>query len=215
LDLASSVLLGPVGSLVINGVVSIIIWESLVEDVLEGLTSSEGIGDVNGVGLWDSLDHDGKGDVVVIGDVFLLISGSLQDGVEGVVTNNLSERLKGNGLNDILRVGWVNLQGDGLDLIDWDIGGLSEGIEWVGFGSKELSVGWGSWGSLHKLVVMLVVVLLVGLLGALQLSEAAFFKVSFLSLGNIMVLGYHLADGGLDHVLDITSSVGLGTLARL
>jgi hypothetical protein len=47
------------------------------------------------------------------------------------------------------------------------------------------------------------------------LGEAAFFKVSFLSLGNILVLGDHLVDGGLDHVLDFTSSVGLGTLARL
>jgi hypothetical protein len=215
LDLAGSVLLGPVGGLVINGIVSIIIWETLVKDVLEGFTSSEGISDVSGGGLWDSLNHNGEGDVVVIRDVFSLISGSLQDRVEGVVTNNLSERLEGDGLNDILRVGWVNLQGDGLDLIDWHIGGLSEGIKWVGLGSKELSLGWGSWFILHKLVVMLVVVLLVGLLGALQLSKAAFFKVSFLSLGIIMVIGYHLVDGGLDHVLDFTSSVGLGTLARL
>jgi hypothetical protein len=165
LDLALSVLLGPVGGLVIDGVVSIIIWETLVEDVLEGFTTGEGIGDVNGVGLWDSLDHNGKGDVVVIGDVFLLISGSLQDGVEGVVSDDLSEGLEGNGLNDILRVGWVNLQGDGLDFIDWDIGGLTEGIEWISLGSEELNMGWSglgdNWGSNLNVLVFVVVVLVV------------------------------------------------------
>jgi hypothetical protein len=51
--------------------------------------------------------------------------------------------------------------------------------------------------------------------GALQLSKAAFFKVSLLSLGISMFLGYHLVDGRLDHVLDFTSSEGLRTLARL
>ena len=173
LDLAGLVLLGPVGGLIINGIVSIIIWETLVEDVLKGLTTSESIGDVNGGGLWDSLDHDGKGDVVVIRDIFLLISGSVKDGVEGVVSDNLSEGLEGNGLNNILRVGWVNLQGDGLDLIDWDIGGLTEGIEWVSLGSEELGLGWGSWfgwssgdlggnnwGSLHVLLLVVMLVML-------------------------------------------------------
>lgn len=47
------------------------------------------------------------------------------------------------------------------------------------------------------------------------MSEAALFKVSFLSLGNTLVLGDHLVDGGLDHVLDLTLGIGLGTLARL
>ena len=168
LDLSLTVLLGPVGGLVINGVVSIIIWEALVEDILEGFATSEGIVDVSGSGLWDSLNHDGKGDVVVVGDILLLISGSLKDGVEGVVANNLSEGLEGNGLNDILRVGWVNLEGDGLNLIDWDIGGLSEGIEWIGLGSDKVGLGWDSgntnWGSLGVLfVVVLVVMLVVGL----------------------------------------------------
>ena len=162
LDLAGLVLLGPVGSLVINGVVSIIIWETLIKDILKSFTTGEGISDVNGIGLWDSLDHDGKGDVVVIRDILLLISGSLKDGVEGVVSDDLSEGLEGNGLNDILRVGWHNLQGDGLDLIDWDISGLTEGIEWVGLGSEELGLGWSSWSGLGKdnwggSVVMLVV----------------------------------------------------------
>ena len=168
LGLSLMVLLGPVGGLVINGVVSIIIWETLVEDLLEGLATSEGISNVGSSSLWDSLDHDGKGDVVVVGDVLLLISGSLKDRVEGVVSNNLSERLEGHRLNNILRVGWVNLEGDGLDFIDWDIGGLSEGIEWISLGSDKVGLGWDSgntnWGRLDVLfVVVLVVVLVVGL----------------------------------------------------
>jgi len=168
LDLSLMVLLGPVGGLVINGVVSIIIWETLVEDLLEGLATSEGISNVGSGSLWDSLDHDGKGDVVVVGDVLLLISGSLKDRVEGVVSNNLSERLEGHGLNNILGVGWVNLEGDGLDFINWDIGGLSESIEWIGLGSDKVGLGWDSgntnWGSLGVLfVVVLVVMLVVGL----------------------------------------------------
>ena len=34
-------------------------------------------------------------------------------------------------------------------------------------------------------------------------------------MGNTLVIGDHLVDGGLDHVLNVTSRVGLGTLARL
>ena len=168
LDLSLMVLLGPVGGLVINGVISIIIWETLVEDLLEGLAASEGISNVGSGSLWDSLDHDGKGDVVVVGDILRLISGSLKDRVEGVVSNNLSERLEGHRLNNILGVGWVNLEGDGLDFINWDIGGLSESIEWIGLGSDKVGLGWDSgntnWGSLGVLfVVVLVVMLVVGL----------------------------------------------------
>ena len=47
------------------------------------------------------------------------------------------------------------------------------------------------------------------------MNEAVLFKVSFLSLGSTLVLGDHFVEGGLDHVLDLTVGVGLGTLARL
>jgi len=220
LGLSSVVLLGPVGGLVINGVVSIIIWETLVEDILEGLATSEGISNMGSGSLWDSLDHDGKGDVVVVGDVLLLISGSLKDRVEGVISNNLSERLEGDGLNNILGVGWVNLEGDGLDFINWDIGSLSEGIEWISLGSNKVGLGWDSgntsWGVLGLLfVVVLVVMLVVGLRLTFQLGIAGFFKVSFLSLGASVALVDKLIKGGLDHVLDLIMGIGLGTLARL
>ena len=158
LDLSLVVLLGPVGSLIIDGVVSIVIWEALIEDILEGLATSEGISNMSGSTLCDSLDHHGKGDVGVIGDVLLLISSSLEDGVEGVISNNLSEGLESHGLNNILRVGWVDLEGDGLNLVDWDISGLSESIEWVRLGSNEVSLSWGS-----LLVVLVVMLLVVGL----------------------------------------------------
>ena len=36
-----------------------------------------------------------------------------------------------------------------------------------------------------------------------------------MSLGSTLVLGDHFVEGGLDHVLDLTVGVGLGTLARL
>ena len=165
LDLSLMVLLGPVGGLVINRVVSIIIWEALVEDILEGLATSEGISNMGSGSLWDSLDHDGKGHVVVVGDVLLLISGSLKDRVEGVISNDLSERLEGDGLNNILGVGWVNLEGDGLDFINWDIGSLSEGIEWISLGSNKVGLGWDSGNTSFGLlfVVVLVVMLVVGL----------------------------------------------------
>jgi hypothetical protein len=162
LGLSSVVLLGPVGGLVINGVVSIIIWEALIDDVLEGLATGEGVGDVGSSesGLWVSLNHDGKGHVVVVGDVLLLISSSLKDGVEGVVSDDLSEGLEGHGLNGILGIVWVNLEGDGSNLIDWDIGGCSLGIEWIGLGGNEVSVGWGSWLNLNVLLVVVVLVVL-------------------------------------------------------
>jgi len=173
LDLSSVVLLGPVGGLIINGVVSIIVWETLVEDVLERLASGELVVGEGGHRLWSSLDHHGEGNVIVVRDVLGLISGSLQDGVEGVVANNLSEGLEGNRLNDILVVSWVDLQGDGLNLIDWHVNGLSELIEWVGFGGDEGRLGWGSWlnwgswlsshgwrSSLHILLLVVVLVVL-------------------------------------------------------
>lgn len=48
---------------------------------------------------------------------------------------------------------------------------------------------------------------------AVQKSEAAFFKVSFLNLVPPVILGDHLVQGVLDHVLDLTVGVSLGTLA--
>ena len=164
LDLSGFVLLGPVGSLIINRIISIIIWETLIEDVLEGLTSGESVGDVGGGGLWGSSNHDGKSNVVVVRDILLLISGSSEDGAEGVVSNDLSEGLEGDGLNGIWAIGWEDLQSNGLDLINWHGGGLRLSIKWVGLGNNEVGLGWGSgmgnWSSLNGLVLVVLVVLL-------------------------------------------------------
>ena len=115
-------LLGPLWSLVLNGVISIIIREALIDDLGKSLSSIEGLSWWWGVGLlWVSLDHDGHGDVVVVGHILGLLSGSVEDGVEGVVTNNLSEGFEGNGLNGVKTVEGVDGEVDSLDLIDWDI----------------------------------------------------------------------------------------------
>ena len=102
-------LLGPLWSLVLDGVVSIIIREALIDDLGKSFTSIEGLGWWWSVSLlWVSLDHNSHGDVIVVGHVLGLLSGSVKDGVEGVVTNNLSEGFEGNGLNGVKAVEGVN-----------------------------------------------------------------------------------------------------------
>ena len=127
-------------------------------------------------GLWVSLDHHGHGDVVVVGHVLGLPSVSVKDGVEGVVTNNLSEALEGNGLDGVEVVKSVNLDVNGLDLINWDIneswvGGLNSGVN-----LNEVGGSWGVWsnlgdefwggnlnGGIFVVVLVLVVLLVVAL----------------------------------------------------
>lgn len=122
-------------------------------------------------GLWVSLNHNSHGDVVVIRHILGLISVSLEDGVEGIITNNLSEALEGNGLDGVEVVKSVNLEVNGLDLINWDIneswvGGLNSGVN-----LNEVGGSWGVWGNLGDefwggnlnggiLVVVLVLVVL-------------------------------------------------------
>ena len=67
----------------------------------------------------------------MIGNILLLVSVTLQDGVESVVTNNLSETLKSDGFDGIEVIGWGNLKGDGLNLINWDIDILGLLIELI------------------------------------------------------------------------------------
>ena len=111
-------------------VISIIVWETLIERLSKSLGSIIWVGEWwSSNGLWDSLDHHGDGNVVVVSNVLLLISVLLEDGVEGVITNNLSETLESDRLNGVKSVGWRDLQGDGFDLIDWDIEVLSLFVE--------------------------------------------------------------------------------------
>jgi len=132
IDWSLSLLLGPFWSLIFNGIVSIIIRESLINDLREGLSSIEDISWWwNMSFFWVSLNHNSHGDVVVVGHIFGLLSGSIEDRVEGIITNNLSETLESDRLDGIKVVEGVNLELDGLDLINWDIN-----ESWVGSGGS-------------------------------------------------------------------------------
>jgi hypothetical protein len=93
------------------------------------------------------LDHHGDGNVVVVAGVLGLSSGLLSDGLEGVVTNNLSERLEGDGVNGIEGIGWADLKGEGSLLINWDIDVLGVSSEDLSIG--ELGLGHGGHGVLE------------------------------------------------------------------
>jgi len=119
--------------------------------------------------LWVSLDHDGHGDVVVIRHILGLLSVSVKDGVEGVVTNNLSEGLEGNGLDGVKAVKGVNGEVNGLNFINWDVNeGSMGGVHGV-INLGEVSSGWGSWDlgdelwALGEDVALLVMVMVVAL----------------------------------------------------
>jgi len=110
-------------SLIVSGVISIIIRETFIQGGGKGDTSwviwivGWWVSDV----LWDSSDHHADGNVVVVRLIFFLISVLLEDGVEGVVSDDLSETFEGNRLNVVEVVGWGDIESDGFDLIDWDI----------------------------------------------------------------------------------------------
>jgi len=178
-------------------------------------------------GLWVSLNHNSHGDVVVIRHILGLISVSLEDGVEGIVTNNLSEALKGNGLDGVEVVKSVNLEVNGLDLINWDIneswvGGLNSGVN-----LNEVGGSWGVWsnlgdefwggdlnGGIFVMVLVLVVLLVMALVAFFTSSSAALFKVSFLSLVDHLGFANKGLNGGVDHVLDLALRHGFGTFSN-
>jgi hypothetical protein len=173
--------------------------------------------------------------------VLLLISVLLQDGVEGIVANNLSETLKSNRLDAIEVVGWGNLKSDSLDLIDWNIDVLRVLLEGSIVGTLGGDKAVRSWSKLWLLsessssfwclrcfnlnssfvcwvfvvLVVLFVVLLVVMFGGslLETDEIFFFKVSLLSLLIDEVLANQILNLGFDHVFDLTISHSLGTFA--
>ena len=84
-ELSGSSLLGDIN-------ISIIVWESLIEHLLEGLSTLEGVNSNSSSWLsWLSHDEHRDGNVVVFVDILGLGSRSLSDGIEGIVSNNLSE----------------------------------------------------------------------------------------------------------------------------
>ena len=78
----------------------------------------------------------------MIRNVLLLISISLEDGVEGIISDDLSETLESDGFDNIVDVGWGNLEGYCSNLINWDIDILrvllESGIVWSLGGNKGL-----------------------------------------------------------------------------
>ena len=138
----------PVWSHIIDGVVAVVVWETLIEGLSEGLSAIIWVVERrSGGGLWDSLDHHGDGDVVVVGKILSLVSVLLEDGVEGVVTNNLSERFKSDRFDVIKSVGWGNVESNSFNFIDWDSNVLGELVEILlslSFGVNE-SGGFRSW----------------------------------------------------------------------
>jgi len=218
----------PVWSLVISGVITIIIRETFIKGGGKGDTSwviwivGWWVSNI----LWDSSDHHGDGDVIVVRLIFLLISVLLEDGVEGVVSNDLSETLEGNRLDVIEIVGWGDIKGNGFDLIDWDIellGPFSPLSGIGGFGSEHSGGSWsrfGSWlsgnnwsdnglSNLNSNVLFLswlfVVVLVVLLVMVLFVSVSGFVKGSFLLVFD------HVGNMGFDHSFKFTISESLGT----
>ena len=135
--------------------VSVIVWESLVEcggkrsNAIWGVWVSEWCWCKF---KWLSLDHHGHGNVVVVRWVLDFVSILLSNGLEGIVTNDLSECLQGDAVNDIKGVGWGHFQSKSSLLIDWDGDGLGVGIENLGIrlgghggeGVLEVNLGGGT-----------------------------------------------------------------------
>jgi len=86
---------------------SIVVWEALVEGGGKGRSVTSGWGRSSSAGLdWLSLDHHRDGNIVVVRGVLLFVSLLSSDGVEGVVSNDLSEGLESDALDLIQGIGW-------------------------------------------------------------------------------------------------------------
>jgi len=108
------------GSSIRDRVVSIIIREALVELGSNELTTVPLVKNLSASWWGDTSNHHGDGDVIMVIRVLNLISIFSEDGSEGVVTNNLSESLEGDRVNDISVEVRVASNVDGLNLINWD-----------------------------------------------------------------------------------------------
>ena len=167
----------PVGNLVIWAVVSIIVWEALIKSLSQTLGTIIWVSKRWwGLLLWDSLDHHTNSDVVVVRWILLLISILLQDGVEGIISNNLSETLESNRFDSVKVVGWRNLESNSFDLINWNINWLGILVEVIlslsldevaGSWSRSVAHRGGVLGSLNKTLLMWLAVLVVVLLVSL------------------------------------------------
>lgn len=87
----------------------------------------------------------------MVRNVLLLISITLEDGVEGVITNDLSETFESNRFDNIVNICWRNLESNSSDLIDWDIDVLRVLLEGSIIWSLGGNEAMGSWSILWLL----------------------------------------------------------------
>ena len=208
----------PVWSHIIDGVVAIVVWETLIERLSESLSSIIWVVKWwSGGGLWDSLDHHGDGDVVVVGEILGLVSVLLEDGVEGVVTNNLSERFKSDGFDVIKSVGWRNVESNSFNFIDWDgdvLGELVEILLSLSLGADE-SGGLWSWMGGSSWLGGIVVSSGLEESDTFVLFSSRLLVVMFVLKGEMMIRTgcsstYLSFNSGLSRDLEGLSSFGLG-----
>lgn len=204
-----------------DGVVSIIVRETLVELGGDELTTVPLVEDLSTTGWRNTSDHHGDGDVIVVIRILDLISILSEDRSKGIVANNLSESLEGDGVNDIpVEVGIAGDM-DSVNLIDGDHERLRV-LHHVGAGQLHsrgspdrgtISVNINVRNNLVESVVRrsLLAVLLVGFLMAVSLFE---LNEVFLSGNGLETLvarqerGQVRGDGGSEFSL----GHGFGTL---
>jgi len=110
-----------------DGVVSIIIREAVIELGGEELTTVPLVEDLSATRRRNSSNHHGDGDVVVVIGILDLVSVLAEDRGKGIVTNNLSESLKSDAINDISVEFGVAVDVDSVNLINGDHEWLSIG----------------------------------------------------------------------------------------
>jgi len=178
--------------------VGIIIRETLINDILEGLAALENLLLVNGLLLGLASDHHGDGDVVVVGGVLLFISVLLEDRVESIVPDDLPEGLQSNGLHVIESVGGAHLHSNSLHLVDGHLHHLSLLVDILLVSGLGVSEDLGGRGLICRLLV--------------QVEEALDGVVQLLvQLGFLLLLGDSSGVlGGL--LLDADEGLGIGLL---
>jgi hypothetical protein len=170
------------GGSIRDGVVSIIIRETLIELGGNELTTVPLVEDLSTSGRRDSSYHHRDSNVIMVIRVLNFISIFSEDGGEGIVTNNFSESLKSDAINDISVEMRVASNVDGVNLINRDHEGLRVlhhigGRELHSTGSSNggaISINVDVWDNSVKSVVrrsMLLGVLVFVMLSLLELNE--------------------------------------------
>jgi len=170
------------GGSIRDGVVSIIIRETLIELGGNELTTVPLVEDLSTSGRRDSSYHHRDGNVIMVIRVLNFISIFSEDGGKGIITNNFSESLKSDAINDISVEMRVASNVDGVNLINRDHEGLRVlhhigGRELHSTGSSNgstISINVDVWDNSVKSVVrrsMLLGVLVFVMLSLLELNE--------------------------------------------